>query len=80
MNDTSSSPVPKQGIFRRLVAGAMQIAEALEYTSVDYTHDRIDRLERTVAELAEALRERHASGSRDSSPGWPKAKNHAPPE
>ena len=67
MTDTAINLVPKQGKLRRFVATVFEWLEALEHTSFDYTHDRIDRLERKVAELTEELRESHASSSRDSS-------------
>jgi len=68
MTDTAINLVPKQGKLRRFVATVFEWLQALEYTSFDYTHDRIDRLERKVAELTEELRESRASSSRDSSP------------
>ena len=68
MNDTAINLIPKQGKLRRFVVAVWEWLQALEYSSFDYTHDRIDRLERKVAELTEELRESDASSSRDSSP------------
>ena len=68
MTDTAINLVPKHGKLRRFVATVFEWLQAFERTSFDYTHDRIDRLERKVAELTEELRASHASSSRDSSP------------
>ena len=67
MTDTATNLVPRQGKLRRFAATVFEWLQALEHTSFDYTHDRIDRLERKVAELTEELRESQASTSRDSS-------------
>ena len=69
MTDTAINLVPKQGKLRRFVATVFEWLQAFEHSAgFDYTHDRIDRLERKVAELTEELRESHASSSRGSSP------------
>lgn len=68
MTDTAMNLAPRQGKFRRFLAIIFEWLQALEYSSFDYTVDRIERLERKVAELTEELRQSRASNSRDSSP------------
>ena len=41
----------------------------MEYTSVDYTLDRIERLEREVGQLKEELRQSRATGLVDAHNG-----------
>ncbi len=45
-----------QGRFRRALAVVFSWLQAMENTGVDYTLDRIERLEREVRELNEELR------------------------
>ena len=52
----------------RFVATVGAWLQALDYTSFDYTQDRIDRLERKVVELTEELRQSRASNPRDFAP------------
>ena len=56
MTDTAINLVPKQGKLHRLMYAVFVWLQALEYTSLDYTNDRIYELERKVAELTEKLR------------------------
>jgi hypothetical protein len=56
MSDTANNLVPKRGKLWRFVASVGAWLEAFDYTSFDYTQDRIDRLERKVVELTEELR------------------------
>ena len=68
MTDTANNLVPKPGKLWRFVASVCAWLQALDYTSFDYTQDRIDRLERKVAGLTEELRQSRASSPRDSAP------------
>lgn len=64
MTDTAMNLAPKQGKLRRFVAIIYEWLQALEYSGFDYTQDRIERLERKVAQLTEEV-----LMSRESSPG-----------
>ena len=68
MTDTANNLVPKRGKLWRFVATVGAWLQALDYTSFDYTQDRIDRLERKVAGLTEELRQGRASSPRESEP------------
>jgi HAMP domain-containing protein len=63
MTDTVNHLVPEQGKFRRALAAVFAWLEAMDYTSFDYTLDRIEHLEREVGQLKEELRQ-----SRDTEP------------
>ena len=63
MRDTGNPLVPEQGKRRRALAAVFAWLQAMEYTSLDYTLDRIERLEREVGQLKEELRQ-----SRDRRP------------
>ena len=63
MTDTANHLVPEQGRFRRALAAVFSWLQAMEFTSFDYTLDRIERLEREVGQLKEELRQ-----SRDTGP------------
>lgn len=63
MTDTANHLVPEQGKLRRAHAAVLAWLQAMEYTSFDYTLDRIERLEREVGQLKEDLRQ-----SRDTGP------------
>ena len=56
MTDSATNPTSNKGKYRRFVATVGAWLQALDYTSFDYTTDRIDRLEQKVAELTEELR------------------------
>jgi hypothetical protein len=45
MSDTANNLAPKRGNLWRFVAGVGAWLQALDYTSFDYTQDRIDLLE-----------------------------------
>ena len=68
MTGAASNLVRKQGKLWRFAATFGAWLQALEYTSFDYTQDRIDLLERKVAALTEELREGLASSPHDSAP------------
>jgi len=55
MTDTANYLVPEQGKLRRALAVVFSWLQAMEYTSVDYTLDRIERLERELGQLKEEL-------------------------
>ena len=63
MTDTANHLVPEQRKLRRALAAVFAWIEAMDYTSFDYTLDRIERLEREVGQLREELRQ-----SRDTGP------------
>jgi hypothetical protein len=66
MTATANHLVPQRGKLGRALAAVFAWIEAMDYTSFDYTLDRIDRidrLEREVGELKEELRQ-----SRDTAP------------
>jgi len=48
MTDTENHLVPEQGKLRRALATVFAWLQAMEYTSFDYTLDRIKHLERRV--------------------------------
>ena len=68
MTGTANNLVRKQGKLWRFVATFGAWLQALDYTSFDYTQDRIDLLERKVAGLTEELRQSRASSPRDFAP------------
>jgi HAMP domain-containing protein len=57
MTDTANHLVPGQGKLRRALAAVFAWIEAMDYTSFDYTLDRIERLEREVEQLKQQLRQ-----------------------
>ncbi len=66
MTDTANHLVPDQGKFRRALAAVLAWTEAMDYSSFDYTRDRIDHLEREVEQLKEELRQRRDKGPVDA--------------
>jgi len=52
---TANHPTRPKGRFRRALAATWTFLQAMEVTSFDYTHDRIDALEREVRRLKEEL-------------------------
>jgi polyhydroxyalkanoate synthesis regulator phasin len=66
MTDTANHLVPKQGKFRRALAVVFSWLQAMEYTSVDHTLDRIERLERELGQLNEELRQSRDTGPVDT--------------
>ena len=69
MTDTANRLVPEQGKFRRALAAVIAWLQALDYTSFDYTLDRIERLEREVGQLKEELRQSRDTGPVDAHNG-----------
>ena len=65
MTDTANVLVSGRGKLRRFKAGFGAWLQALDYTSFDYTQDRIDLLEGKVAALTEEVREGVASRARN---------------
>jgi hypothetical protein len=62
MSDTANHLVPEQGKLRRTLAAVFAWIEAMDYTSFDYTLDRIERLEQEVGQLKEGLRQCRDTG------------------
>jgi HAMP domain-containing protein len=69
MTDTANHLVPEQGKFRRALAAVFAWTEAMDYSSFDYTLDRIERLEREVGQLREELRQSRGTGPVDAHNG-----------
>lgn len=57
MIHTANHLIPEQGKFRRALATAWALLQAMESTGFDYTLDRIERLEQEVGRLKEELRQ-----------------------
>ena len=66
MTDTANHLVPVQGKLRRAFAVVFAWLQAMEYTSFDYTLDRIEHLEREVGQLKEELRQSRDTGAVDT--------------
>ena len=69
MTDTASHLVQEQGKLRRALAAVFAWLQAMEYTSFDFTLDRIEHLERELGQLKEELRQSRAAGPVDSHNG-----------
>ena len=69
MTDTANHLVPEQGKLRRALAAVFAWIEAMDYSSFDYTLDRIERLEREVGQLKEELRQSRATAPADADNG-----------
>ena len=69
MTGTANHLVPEQGKLRRALATVFAWIEAMDYSSVDYALDRIERLEQEVRQLKKELRQRHAKGPVDAHNG-----------
>lgn len=57
MTHPANHSIPEQGKFRRALATAWALLQAMESTGFDYTLDRIERLEQEVGRLKEELRQ-----------------------
>ena len=66
MTGTAIPPISKRGQFRRALGAAGAWLKALDYSSFDYTLDRIERLEQEVARLKEDLRQGRDVSSGDA--------------
>ena len=66
MTHTANHSVPEQGKLRRALAAAWTFLQSLDYTSFDYTLDRIERLEREVGRLKEEIRQGRDPGALDA--------------
>ena len=69
MTDTANHLVQEQGKLRPALAAVFAWIEAMDYTSFDYTLDRIERLEREVGQLKEELRQSRNTGPVDAHNG-----------
>ena len=69
MTHTANQAVPEQGKLGRALAAVFAWIEAMDYTSFDYTLDRIERLEREVGQLKEELRQSRDTGPVDAHNG-----------
>jgi hypothetical protein len=76
MTDTANHLVPEQGKFRRALAAVLVWMEAMDYSSFDYTLDRIKRLEQEVGQLKEELRQSRDTGPVDAHSGSAAALEH----
>jgi hypothetical protein len=76
MTDTANHLVPEQGKFRRALAAVFAWIEAMDYSSVDYALDRIERLEQEVGQLKEELRQSRDTGPVDAHNGSAAALEH----
>ena len=65
MTDTANHLVTEQGKLRRALAAVSAWIAAMDYTSFDYTLDRIERLEGEVGHLKEELRQIRDTGPLD---------------
>ena len=70
MAHTANHSVPEQGKFRRALAAVWGFLQSMDYTSFDYTLDRIERLEREVGRLKEEMRQSRDPGARRCSQRW----------
>ena len=66
MTHTANHSVPEQGKFRRALAAVWAFVQSLDFTSFDYTLDRIELLEREVGRLKEELRQSRDPGAVDA--------------
>lgn len=66
MTNTARPSVPEPGIFRRGLAAVWAFLQAMDYTNFDYMLNRIERLEREVAQLKEEMRHGPERGAVDA--------------
>ena len=64
--DTANRSVPEQGKFRHALGAVWGFLQSMDYTSFDYTLDRIERLEREVGRLKEDMRQGRDPGAVDA--------------
>ena len=56
MTRAAGHSAPEQGKFRRALAAVGALLQSLDYSSFEYTHERIERLEQEVERLREEAR------------------------
>ena len=66
MTHTAKYAAPEPGKFRRALATVWAFLQAMDSTSFDYTHERIDALEREVRRLKEELRQSREPSAGDA--------------
>jgi hypothetical protein len=66
MTDTASHSVPEQGKIRRALSAVGAFLQSLDYTSFNYTVDRIERLEREVGRLKKEISRSQDAGTVDA--------------
>jgi hypothetical protein len=66
MTDTANHLAPSQRKFRRALATFWAWFQRMDYTTFDYTLDRVERLEREVRQLQEELRQIRDTGPVDA--------------
>jgi hypothetical protein len=66
MTDPANHRVLERWKFRRALAAVFAWLEAMDYTSFDYTLDRIEHLQREVRQLKEELRQSRDTGPVDA--------------
>lgn len=66
MTPTARHAVAEPGKFRRAVAAVRSFLHAMDSTSFDYTHDRIEAMEQEVRRLKEELRQNQAPSAGDA--------------
>ena len=65
MSDTVDRSAPRRGRFRRALQTFARFIQELDYTAVDYSLDRFEKLERELAELKEEVRQLRTSGTEE---------------
>jgi hypothetical protein len=66
MAHTANHPVLEHGKFRRALGAVWGFLQSMDYTSFDYTLDRIERLEREVGRLEKDMRQGRDPGAVDA--------------
>ncbi len=66
MTHTANHASPEPGKFRRVLTAIWAFLQAMESTGFDYTHDRIDALEREVRRLEEEMRQSREPSAGDA--------------
>lgn len=76
MTHTASHSVSEPGKFRRALSAVGAFLQSMEATNFDFTHDRIDHLEREVGRLKEEMRQSRGPGAADAHNGSIAALEH----